>query len=90
MRGRSSTRASALRKDVPEAAAKEGSELSADVRVGAEVSFKVGPIQSSSPVLKIAVTSEDMDLEEQERQITKATEILTREFVKVNKELEDE
>ncbi len=79
-----------LRKDVPEAAAKESSELAADVRVGAEISFKVGPVRSTSPVLKIAVTSEEMDLEEQERVITKATEVLTREFVKVNKELEDE
>ena len=78
-----------LRKDVPEAATKEGSELSADVRVGAEVTFRVGPVRSTSPVLKIAVTSEELDLEEQERLITKATEVLTQEFVKVNKELED-
>lgn len=78
-----------LRKDVPEAATKEGSELAADVRVGVEVTFRVGPVRSTSPVLKIAVTSEELDLEEQERLITKATEVLTREFVKVNKELKD-
>ncbi len=35
------------------------------------------------------MTSEEMDLEEQERQITKATQILTKQFVKVNKELKD-
>jgi hypothetical protein len=29
-----------------------------------------------------------MDLEEQERQITKATQILTKQFVNVNKDLE--
>jgi hypothetical protein len=76
-----------LRRDVPEAAVQEGSELSADMRLGVPVAFLKGPIQSSSPVFKIAVTSEDMDLDEQEKQITTATQILTREFVNVNKEL---
>ncbi len=79
-----------LRQDVPESAAQEACELGADVRIGAPVSFAVGPIQSSSPVFKIAVTSEDLDLTEQERQITKATQILTKEFVNVNKDLEIE
>lgn len=78
-----------LRKDVPESASQEGSQLGGDVKVGAAVAFEVGPIQSSSPVFKIAVTSEDLDLDEQERKITRSTEILTKEFVKVNKELEE-
>ncbi|HSV93326.1 MAG TPA: hypothetical protein VLH81_09635, partial [Desulfobacterales bacterium] len=77
-----------LRKDVPEASTKPASQLGADVRVGAPVSFTVGPIASSSPILKIAVTGEEMDLEEQERLITRATEVLTREFVKTNEDLE--
>ena len=79
-----------LRQDVPEVAAQEGSELGADVVEGTPVIFTRGPIKNSSPVLKIAVTSDDMDLEEQERQITKATQILTKQFVDVNKELEAE
>ncbi len=79
-----------LRKDVPEAARKEGSQLAGDVRVGAPVAFSVGPIASSSPVLKIAATREDMDLEEQERQVAKATELATQEFVKVNQEMGQE
>jgi hypothetical protein len=79
-----------LRQDVPETAAQEGSELGDDVRVGAPATFAVGPIQSSSPVFKIAVTAEDLDLNEQERQITKATQILTKEFVTVNKDLDVE
>jgi hypothetical protein len=79
-----------LRHDVPEAAVQEGSDLSADVRVGAPVTFSKGPIQSSSPLFKIAVTSEDLGLDEQEEQITTATQILTREFVEVNKELGSE
>ena len=77
-----------LRQDVPEIATEEGSELAAEVVEGTPVTFVRGPIKSSSPVFKIAVTSDDMDLEEQERQITKATQILTRQFVEVNKDLE--
>ncbi len=77
-----------LRSDVPKAAQKEGSQLKEDARVGAPVSFSVGPITSSSPVFKIALTSEDLDLEAQEQQVMQATQILTREFVTVNRELE--
>jgi hypothetical protein len=79
-----------LRKDVPESASQENSQLDGDVKIGFPVTFSVGPIQSSSPVFKIAVTGEELDLEEQERQITKSTEILTKEFVKVNRELDEE
>jgi hypothetical protein len=78
-----------LRKDVPESAAQQGSQLGKDVKIGIAVEFTSGPVQSTSPVFKIAVTSEDLDLDEQERAITRSTEILTREFVKVNKELEE-
>jgi len=79
-----------LRKDVPESASQENSQLQGDVRIGAPVAFSSGPILSSSPVFKIAVTAEELDLDEQERQISKSTEILTKEFVKVNKELDEE
>ena len=79
-----------LRKDVPESASQESSQPQGDVKIGTPVNFTVGPIVSSSPVFKIAVTSEELDLDEQERQITKTTEILTKEFVKVNKELDEE
>jgi len=77
-----------LRQDVPAAAGKEGSQLVRDVVVGAAAEFSVGPIQSSSPVFKIAAANPDLDLAAQEKQITKATRILTKEFVEVNKELE--
>jgi hypothetical protein len=79
-----------LRKDVPESAHQENSQLGGDVKVGVPVSFTVGPIVSSSPVFKIAVTAEELDLDEQERQISKSTEILTREFLNVNKEMDEE
>jgi hypothetical protein len=77
-----------LRQDVPEAAGKEDSRLSSDVRVGEPVSFSPGPIQSSSPIFKIAVTTGDLAPEEQEEQITKATMILAEGFVEVNKDLD--
>src|SRR5208337_3576202 len=79
-----------LRKDVPESASQENSQLEGDVKIGVPVTFVAGPILSSSPVFKIAVTAEELDLDEQERQISKSTEILTKEFVKVNKELDEE
>jgi hypothetical protein len=34
------------------------------------------------------VTASDVDLEEQEERISRATQILTEEFVEINKELE--
>jgi hypothetical protein len=77
-----------LRQDVPEAAGREDSRLSSDVRVGEPVSFSPGPIQSSSPIFKIAVTTGDLEPEEEEEQITKATMILAEGFVEVNKELD--
>ena len=78
-----------LRKDVPESASQQGSRLHSDVKTGTTVEFADGPVHSTSPVFKIAITSEDLDLDEQERAITRSTEILTREFVKVNKELDE-
>ena len=79
-----------LRRDVPETAQKEASQLKEDARVGSPVTFSVGPITSSSPVFMIALTSEDLDLDAQEEQVMKATQILTREFVTVNRELASE
>jgi hypothetical protein len=76
-----------LRRDVPEVAEKEGSELRDDARVGVPVFFNTGPVTSTSPVFRIALTSEDLDLDAQEQQVTRATQMLTREFVTVNREL---
>lgn len=77
-----------LRQDVPAAAGKEGSQLSRDLVVGAAAEFSVGPIQSSSPVFKIAAANPELSPAAQEKQITQATRILTKEFVEVNKDLE--
>ena len=74
-----------LRQDVPEAASKENSQLAADIRVDEEVAFSAGPIKQSSPVFKIAVPKEEMAAEEQEDLLSQVTQILTEEFVEVNK-----
>lgn len=79
-----------LRQDVPQTADREGSRLAADLRAGEPVRFAPGPILSSSPAFKIAVTTGGLDAEEQEQVITKATQILTAGFVDVNRELEAE
>jgi hypothetical protein len=76
-----------LRTDVPESAEKEGSVISADVSVGGQVEFLVGPIKRSSPVYKMAVVREDMPLEEEEELLSEVTQLLTDEFVEVNKTL---
>ena len=77
-----------LRQDVPETASKDESQLGSDVRIGEPVRFSPGPIQSSSPIFKIAVTTGDLEPEEQEETITKATMILAEGFVEVNKDLD--
>ena len=79
-----------LRQDVPEMAENEESVLSSDIQTDQKVEFQVGPIQSSSPVFKLAVCKGDLNAEEQEEKITKATLILTEEIVEVNKTLESE
>ncbi len=79
-----------LRKDVPELASKEGSELDGDVEVDANVVFAVGPIRKSSPAFTIAVLTEEMSPQEEEEKLAQATQLLTREFVEVNKTLSAE
>ena len=76
-----------LRQDVPASAEREGARLDGDVAVEEVVSFVEGPIKSSSPVFKIAVFEDPPEADEQERQLALVTEILTEEFVDVNKTL---
>jgi hypothetical protein len=76
-----------LRSDVPESASNEESRLDGAVEVDEVATFAVGPIKASSPIFKIAVFSEQMDVDQQEEQLSTATQILTEEFVDVNKTL---
>jgi nucleoid DNA-binding protein len=74
-----------LRKDVPDISKKEGAELESDAVVGSVLSFREGPIKSSSPLFKIVVCADEVSLEEQEKRIREATIFLTNGFVKINR-----
>jgi nucleoid DNA-binding protein len=74
-----------LRKDVPDISKKEGADLESDAVVGSVLSFREGPIRSSSPLFKIVVCGDQVSLEEQEKRIREATIFLTNGFVKINR-----
>lgn len=74
-----------VRQDVPESAAMDGSELAEDVAIDNPAVFNNGPIQKSSPIYRIAVVKEEMDAEEEEEILAEVTQLLTEDFVEVNK-----
>ena len=74
-----------LRSDVPDVADKEGSIIDGSITVDDSIRFEVGPVKNTSPILKIAVVSGQLSIDEQEEQVTEATQIITDEFAEVNK-----
>jgi hypothetical protein len=74
-----------VRNDVPEAAEAEGTDLAGDVINDEGANFTSGPIKKSSPIFKIAVIVEEMEDEEQEEMLAEMTEMLTDDFIEVNK-----
>jgi hypothetical protein len=74
-----------LREDVPDVADKEGSRLSGDVTLDASIEFEIGPVKHTSPILKIAVTTGQQSIEEQEEAITEATKLISNGFAEVNR-----
>ena len=56
-----------------------------DIEKDASAVFEKGPIQQSSPIFKIAVSTEDLGVEEEEALLTQVTQDITEEFVEVNK-----
>ena len=74
-----------LRQDVPESAHHGTAKLTEDLSVDQVASFAPGPIKQSSAIFKIAVASEELDVEEEEELLSNVTEVLTEEFVQVNK-----
>jgi len=74
-----------LRADVPEAASKDGSIITGEVKIDGCIDFEVGPVKSTSPIYKIAVCKGDLDAGAQEEKINNATMVLKSEFVNVNK-----
>ncbi|MBU0926169.1 MAG: hypothetical protein KKA67_00310 [Spirochaetes bacterium] len=74
-----------LRTDVPPSAAEDSSDLSADIEADEPVQFAKGPIRTSSPVYKIAVSAGDMDPEEERAMLTQVSQVLAEDFAEVNK-----
>jgi hypothetical protein len=74
-----------LRQDVPDNAVDDSSSLAEDLSIDSEAVFEQGPIQKSSPIFKIAVYTEELDPDLEEEKLLEATQILTEEFVEVNK-----
>jgi hypothetical protein len=74
-----------LRQDVPETAERDESKLSEDVVVDEVASFDPGPIKQSSQIYKIAVPKEELSPEEESDLLTSVTQVITQEFIDVNK-----
>jgi hypothetical protein len=76
-----------LRKDVPESASSEASELKKDVCIDESAVFSGGPIEKSSAVYKIAVAREKLELAVEQELLGELTQVLAEDFVEVNKTL---
>ncbi len=76
-----------LRTDVPHLLVLEGASLAEDLVLDREARFSAASIQSTSPLLKIAVCAPEVGREEQEKRLREATIFLTNSFVKLNRTL---
>ncbi|TVR91309.1 MAG: hypothetical protein EA428_06165 [Spirochaetaceae bacterium] len=74
-----------LRQDVPDSAVANESAPKGDVLVDSVAEFTNGPVEKSSPVLAIAVVGEDLEPEEEQDLLSEVTQVLTEDFVEVNK-----
>lgn len=74
-----------LRADVPQTAVEENSSLEADFETDAVAAFKKGPVRKTSPILKIARFKKKLPPQLEESRLSEVTQIITEEFVEVNK-----
>jgi len=79
-----------LRQDVPETAEADEAVLREDINLDQVVMFETGPVKQSSPVFKIAMAPEQMDAEEQMDLLSDVTQVLTEDFVEVNRTMVSE
>ncbi len=75
-----------IRRDVPEAITKEGTQLAEDMAVDRSVVFDGGPIQKTSPVYKIVACPENLNSDEQTDLIQQATTMVIETFADINQE----
>ncbi len=74
-----------LRRDVPESASAENTKLKAVLRVDDPAVFSAGPVERSSAVFKIAVAKEELAQDEEDALLSEVTQVLTEDFVELNK-----
>jgi len=74
-----------LRRDVPETAEEDASVLGQDIELDDVVRFEKGPVKQSSPVFKIAMAPEQMEPAAQIDLLSEVTQVLTEDFLEVNK-----
>jgi len=74
-----------LRTDVPHLLSVDNAGLQGDLAVGREARFTASPLQTTSPLLKIAVCDPAVGREEQAKRLREATIFLTNRFVKINR-----
>jgi hypothetical protein len=74
-----------LRKDVPESAVEDASLLDGDFETDSVAVFRKGPVRKTSPVLKIARFRKKYAPEVEEERLSEVTQVLTGDFVEVNK-----
>ena len=74
-----------LREDVPAFAEHDAAVLEHNVEVDASAVFSSGPVQKSSPIFKIAAPPEELEPEEQLELLSDVTQIISEDFVEVNK-----
>ncbi len=75
------------RGNVPKTVSTPDSKLANDIKIDKPVEFEKGPIKISSPVFKIAIFDEDMDIDKIMENLNKVTEILRDEFANINQTL---
>ena len=74
-----------LRSDVPDVVIVPETALEEDIHIDAETVFTEGKIKQTSSLLKIAVCSNEIPLEDQEKRIREAMIFLTNSFTKANR-----
>ncbi len=74
-----------LREDVPERASHDEAQLSGEVTVDSVAEFDPGPIAKSSAIFMIAIPQDEMEPEEEAKLLNNVTQVLSEDFVEVNK-----
>ncbi len=74
-----------FRNDVPSSAEGMNAILETDICIDSRIEFTDGPIQRSSPVYRIAVLIDKLGYDDEDNKLALAAQLLSYEFVAVNK-----